>query len=151
MLAGRPHEAVSNGSPRWMAVGPRSRGCTEPGLQAGSPAAYAPELAPSGAQRSAGSQVGGRIHYLLDVLPVTVLPVEVRSWSGRRCCGGRDDAKLLHHPESVHDDPALGYLAVCEPVDGPRSHGDVLSGRGYAQERTSVGTLPDRPAPDPVF
>src|ERR1039458_2316399 len=23
MLAGRPHEAVSNGSPRWMAVGPR--------------------------------------------------------------------------------------------------------------------------------
>jgi hypothetical protein len=37
MLAGRPHEAVGNGSPRWMAVGPRSRGCTEPGLQAGSP------------------------------------------------------------------------------------------------------------------
>src|ERR1700738_2774687 len=25
MLAGRPHEAVSNGSPRWMAVGPRER------------------------------------------------------------------------------------------------------------------------------
>ena len=23
MLAGRPHEAVSNGSPRWMAAGPR--------------------------------------------------------------------------------------------------------------------------------
>jgi hypothetical protein len=41
MLVGRPHEAASNGSPRWMAVGPRSRGRTEPGLQAGSPAAYA--------------------------------------------------------------------------------------------------------------
>jgi len=37
MLAGRPHEAAGNGSPRWMAAGPRSRGCTEPGLQAGSP------------------------------------------------------------------------------------------------------------------
>src|ERR1700722_10623700 len=48
MLAGRPQEAVSNGSPRWMAVGPRSRGCTEPGLQAGSPAAYALDLHPSG-------------------------------------------------------------------------------------------------------
>jgi hypothetical protein len=37
MLAGRPHEAAGNGSPRWMAAGPRSRGRTEPGLQAGSP------------------------------------------------------------------------------------------------------------------
>ena len=25
MLAGRPHEAASNGSPRWMAAGPRER------------------------------------------------------------------------------------------------------------------------------
>jgi hypothetical protein len=25
MLAGRPHEAVGNGSPRWMAAGPRKR------------------------------------------------------------------------------------------------------------------------------
>jgi hypothetical protein len=25
MLAGRPHEAAGNGSPRWMAVGPRER------------------------------------------------------------------------------------------------------------------------------
>jgi hypothetical protein len=25
MLAGRPHEAAGNGSPRWMAVGPRKR------------------------------------------------------------------------------------------------------------------------------
>jgi hypothetical protein len=25
MLAGKPHEAVSNGSPRWMAAGPRKR------------------------------------------------------------------------------------------------------------------------------
>ena len=47
MLAGRPHEAVGNGSPRWMAVGPRSRGCTEPGLQAGSP--LTPTLACAGA------------------------------------------------------------------------------------------------------
>jgi hypothetical protein len=42
MPAGRPHEAAGNGSPRWMTVGLRSvrkdrRGCTEPGLQAGSP------------------------------------------------------------------------------------------------------------------
>jgi hypothetical protein len=36
MLAGRPHEAVGNGSPRWMTAAPRERG-TEPGLQAGSP------------------------------------------------------------------------------------------------------------------
>jgi hypothetical protein len=36
MLAGRPHEAVGNGSPRWMTVAPRERG-TEPGLQADSP------------------------------------------------------------------------------------------------------------------
>jgi hypothetical protein len=36
MLAGRPHEAVGNGSPRWMTAAPRKRG-TEPGLQAGSP------------------------------------------------------------------------------------------------------------------
>ena len=40
MLAGRPHEAAGNGSPRWMAVGPRNR-VTEPGLQADSPAARA--------------------------------------------------------------------------------------------------------------
>ena len=33
MLAGRPHEAVGNGSPRWMTAAPRERG-TEPGLQA---------------------------------------------------------------------------------------------------------------------
>ena len=26
MLAGRPHEAVGNGSPRWMTVAPRKRG-----------------------------------------------------------------------------------------------------------------------------
>jgi hypothetical protein len=25
MLAGRPHEAAGNGSPRWMAAGPRER------------------------------------------------------------------------------------------------------------------------------
>jgi hypothetical protein len=36
MLAGRPHEAVGNGSPRWMTAAPRKRG-TEPGLQADSP------------------------------------------------------------------------------------------------------------------
>ena len=36
MLAGRPHEAVGNGSPRWMTAAPRKRG-TEPGLQAGVP------------------------------------------------------------------------------------------------------------------
>jgi|HubBroStandDraft_6_1064221.scaffolds.fasta_scaffold132112_2 hypothetical protein len=36
MLAGRPHEAAGNGSPRWMTAAPRERG-TEPGLQAGSP------------------------------------------------------------------------------------------------------------------
>jgi hypothetical protein len=36
MLAGRPHEAAGNGSPRWMTVAPRKRG-TEPGLQADSP------------------------------------------------------------------------------------------------------------------
>jgi hypothetical protein len=36
MLAGRPHEAVGNSSPRWMIAAPRERG-TEPGLQAGSP------------------------------------------------------------------------------------------------------------------
>jgi hypothetical protein len=39
-LAGRPQEAVSNGSPRWMAAGPPSGGCTEPGLQADSSAAH---------------------------------------------------------------------------------------------------------------
>jgi len=44
MLAGRPHEAAGNGSPRWMAAGPRSRGCTEPGLQANSPAAWPSDL-----------------------------------------------------------------------------------------------------------
>ena len=36
MLAGRPHEAAGNGSPRWMTAAPRERG-TEPGLQADSP------------------------------------------------------------------------------------------------------------------
>jgi hypothetical protein len=45
MLAGRPHEAAGNGSPRWMAAGPRSRGCTEPGLQAGSPLTHPFDLA----------------------------------------------------------------------------------------------------------
>jgi len=39
MLAGRPHEAVGNGSPRWMTAAPRKRG-TEPGLQAGSPPSW---------------------------------------------------------------------------------------------------------------
>jgi hypothetical protein len=60
MLAGRPHEAASNGSPRWMAAGPRSRGCTEPGLQAGSPAAYASDLPCNDAQESAGAFGGTR-------------------------------------------------------------------------------------------
>jgi hypothetical protein len=40
MFAGRPQEAASNGSPRWMAAGPPSGGCTEPGLQADSSAAH---------------------------------------------------------------------------------------------------------------
>jgi hypothetical protein len=36
MLAGRPHEAVGNGSPRWMAAGPRERvHRTRPGGRAG--------------------------------------------------------------------------------------------------------------------
>ena len=35
----------------------------------------------------------------------------------RRRSGCGDDAKLLHQPECVRDDPALGYLAVCEPVN----------------------------------
>jgi len=43
-LAGGPHEAAGNGSPRWMAAGPRLRGCTEPGLQAGSPPTHAAGL-----------------------------------------------------------------------------------------------------------
>ena len=54
MLAGRPHEAASNGSPRWMAAGPRSRGCTEPGLQAGSPAAYPLSCADTGSAAPQG-------------------------------------------------------------------------------------------------
>ena len=37
MPAGRPHEAVGNGGPRWMTVASRQREGTEPGLQAGSP------------------------------------------------------------------------------------------------------------------
>ena len=43
MLAGRPHEAAGNGSPRWMTAVPRERG-TEPGLQVGSPALHAADL-----------------------------------------------------------------------------------------------------------
>jgi hypothetical protein len=43
MLAGRPHEAVGNDSPRWMIAAPRERG-TEPGLQADSPPSYDPDL-----------------------------------------------------------------------------------------------------------
>ncbi len=30
MLAGRPHEAVGNGSPRWMTAAPRKRGAQNP-------------------------------------------------------------------------------------------------------------------------
>jgi hypothetical protein len=47
MLAGRPHEAVGNGSPRWMTAAPRKRG-TEPGLQADSPLLYLARKAKSG-------------------------------------------------------------------------------------------------------
>jgi hypothetical protein len=54
MLAGRPHEAAGNGSPRWMTAGPPSGGCTEPGLQADSPAAHRPYPAPA---RSPGAPV----------------------------------------------------------------------------------------------
>ena len=43
MLAGRPHEAVGNGSPRWMTAAPRERG-TEPGLQADSPTFHGSDL-----------------------------------------------------------------------------------------------------------
>jgi hypothetical protein len=51
MLAGRPHEAVGNGSPRWMAVGPRKRVHRTlagrprrlPGLQAASRKVRAPQ------------------------------------------------------------------------------------------------------------
>ena len=39
MPAGRPHEAIGNGGPRWMAVG-CLRAVTEPGLQAGSSPNY---------------------------------------------------------------------------------------------------------------
>jgi hypothetical protein len=45
--------------------------------------------------------------------------------SCRRCCGCRDDATLRRHPESVRHDPAFSYFAVREPLDGPRSDGDV--------------------------
>ena len=54
MLAGRPHEAAGNGSPRWMTAAPRERG-TEPGLQAGSPPH---SLLPVGAQRGAPAITG---------------------------------------------------------------------------------------------
>jgi hypothetical protein len=37
MPAGRPHETVGNGGPRWMTAASRQREDTEPGLQAGSP------------------------------------------------------------------------------------------------------------------
>ncbi len=47
MLAGRPHEAAGNGSPRWMTAAPRERG-TEPGLQAGSPTFHQSDLWRSG-------------------------------------------------------------------------------------------------------
>jgi len=38
-LAGRPHEATGNGSPGWMAAGPRERLHRTPAYRAGSPAA----------------------------------------------------------------------------------------------------------------
>jgi hypothetical protein len=65
MLAGRPHEAASNGSPRWMAAGPRLSGCTEPGLQADSPAACV-----------AGSALGMGLDRVGDRL--TSVPLSVR-------------------------------------------------------------------------
>jgi len=61
MLAGRPHEAVGNGSPRWMTAAPRKRG-TEPGLQADSPFGHAADLRFGNSQASAG-QIRGTCQY----------------------------------------------------------------------------------------
>jgi hypothetical protein len=44
MLAGRPHEAVGNVSPRWMIAARANARRTEPGLQAGSPPIQLPDL-----------------------------------------------------------------------------------------------------------
>ena len=60
------------------------------------------------------------------------------------------DTQLHHQAEDVHDDPALGYLAVGEPVDGPRGYRDVLTGRGYAEKRALMRAVPDGSGPDLV-
>jgi hypothetical protein len=69
MLAGRPHEAAGNGSPRWMTAAPRERG-TEPGLQAGSPAPSNADLRRSIARRSvralSGHMSGGSLAVLVQ-------------------------------------------------------------------------------------
>src|SRR5271157_46416 len=61
-------------------------------------------------------------------------------------CGGhgfaklRDDAELLHKPQSVPVDPAFHHLAVSEAGNAYSRDGEVLSRRSNPAEITPMGT-----------
>jgi SAM-dependent methyltransferase len=86
---------------------------------------------------------GGALHWRASAADATSPVARLRG------CG--NDAELLHHPECVHDDSALGYLAVDESIDRPRSHRDAFARGQYAEKRAAVRTLPGRPPPDSAF
>jgi len=98
-----------------------------------------------------------RIPRALTLVRLTSLPsVTARKSHYARRIGSllgrcRDDAKLLHYPGCIQDNPALSYLPVCEPVDGPCGDGDLLPCWGYAEKRTLVSPLPGGPAPDSIL
>ena len=54
-------------------------------------------------------------------------------WSG-------DDAQLLHHPQVVIDQPALGDLAVVHTEYGDAGYTDILAGGGNPLHLTLVRT-----------
>jgi hypothetical protein len=58
MLAGRPHEAVGNGSPRWMIAAPPQAGAQNPAYRPAHPPSKGPDLQCSEARGAAG-HIGG--------------------------------------------------------------------------------------------
>jgi SAM-dependent methyltransferase len=108
MLAGRPHEAVGNGSPRWMAAGPRSRGCTEPGLQAGSPLTCPSELRRSSqkvlghkgtcaVRRTPGHHELGRWLHWITTEGAAEVPSHYSLGMWSLNCDRSNDARLRHY------------------------------------------------------
>jgi hypothetical protein len=97
MLVGRPHEAAGNGSPRWMAAGPRHAGAQNP--------AYRPARLPPIPATCTDASADSRAGHILGtfVAPYTVPPHVKRALTVfllRDCGLGREPGE--HDPPRVN-------------------------------------------------